>query len=132
MKANELMVGDYIMLYEDIYIIEEISSKGWAHIIHNDGSKCRVPLSTDYILGELTPVPLTPEILEKNGFYYENNVGHVLEYYNYEIIYDTWEHELRILENREQILKITTFSEMYVHELQHALRLCGINKNITI
>lgn len=132
MKANELMIGDYIMLYDDIYIIEEISSKGWAHIIYNDGSDCRVPLSTDYILGELTPVPLTAEILEKNEFYYENNIGHVLEYYNYEIIYDMWENELRILKDREQILKIKTFDKMCVHELQHALRLCGINKNITI
>lgn len=132
MKATELMVGDYIMLYDDIYIIEEISSKGWAHIMYNDGSKCRVSLSTDYILGELTPVPLTDEILKKNGFDYENNVGDVLEYYNYEIIYNTWEHELRILENREQILKIKTFDKMCVHELQHALRLCGIDKEIEI
>lgn len=132
MKPEQLMIGDYIMFNKDIYKIEEISKKGWAHIIHNDGSNCRVALSSDYILDDITPVPLTDEILKKNGFDYENNVGDVLEYYNYEIIYNTWEHELRILENREQILKIKTFDEMCVHELQHALKLCGINKEIEI
>lgn len=132
MKPEQLMIGDYIMFNKDIYKIEEISKKGWAHITYNDENGCRVSLSTDYILGELTPVPLTDEILKKNGFDYENNVGDVLEYYNYEIIYNTWEHELRILENREQILKIKTFDKMCVHELQHALRLCGIDKEIEI
>lgn len=83
-------------------------------------------------IDNLEPIPLTSEILEKNEFYYENNVGYVLEYYNYEIIYDMWENELRILKDREQILKIKTFDKMCVHELQHALRLCGINKEIEI
>ena len=132
MKPEQLMIGDYIMFNKDIYKIEEISKKGWAHIIYNDGSNCRVALSSDYILDELMPVPLTDEILKKNGFDYENNVGDVLEYYNYEIIYNTWDHELRILENREQILKIKTFDKMCVHELQHALRLCSINKEIEL
>ena len=120
MKANELMVGDYIMLYEDIYIIEEISSKGWAHIIYNDGSGCRVSLSTDYILGELTPVPLTREILEKNFpvpdfVYWEENEGSEL----YQI------HIERCFQEFNGFLK-------YVHELQHALILCGINKEIEV
>ena len=135
MKANELMIGDYIMLYEDIYIIEEISSKGWAHIIYNDGSKCRVPLSTDYILGELTPIPLTPEILEKNGFVKqaydgwlisENNGRGLIEYRT-----DYFDGLLRINYAEEPFSKLT-IKVKYFHELQHALRLCGINKVITI
>lgn len=83
-------------------------------------------------IDNLEPIPLTPEILEKNEFYYENNVGYVLEYYNYEIIYDMWENELRILKDREQILKIKTFDKMCIHEVQHALKLCGIDKEIII
>ena len=142
MKANELMVGDYIMLYEDIYIIEEISSKGWAHIIHNDGSKCRVPLSTDYILGELTPVPLTAEILEKNfnteKIDFEGRIVETLytdhnEFYKITIskyIDELWEVEIDEIE-----FSSPTIWKMYVcnvHELQHALRLRGINKEIKI
>ena len=135
MKANELMIGDYIMLYEDIYIIEEISSKGWAHIIYNDGSKCRVPLSTDYILGELTPVPLTSEILEKNGFVKqaydgwlisENDGRRLIEYRT-----DYFD-GLLIINYAEEPFSKLTIKVKYVHELQHALRLCGINKKIEL
>ena len=135
MKANELMIGDYIMLYEDIYIIEEISSNGWAHIIYNDGSKCRVPLSTDYILGELTPVPLTSEILEKNGFVKqaydgwlisENDGRRLIEYRT-----DYFD-GLLIINYAEEPFSKLTIKVKYVHELQHALRLCGINKKIEL
>ena len=127
MEICNLMIGDWVS--------------------YNDKMSCKITALCkdrpvfDTLLGyqdwsipyeKLKPIPLTDEILKKNGFDYENNVGDVLEYYNYEIIYNTWEHELRILENREQILKIKTFDEMCVHELQHALRLCGINKEIKI
>lgn len=127
MRQEELMIGDWVS--------------------YNDKMSCRITALCkdrpvfDTLLGhqdwsvpyeKLKPVPLTDEILKNNGFDYENNVGDVLEYYNYEIIYNTWEHELRILENREQILKIKTFDKMCVHELQHALRLCGIDKEIEL
>ena len=142
MKANELMVGDYIMLYEDIYIIEEISSKGWAHIIYNDGSNCRVALSTDYILGELTPVPLTPEILEKNfnteKIDFEGRTVETLytdhnEFY--EITISEYTGELWEVEINEIGFSSPTIWKMYVcnvHELQHALRLRNIEKDIEI
>ena len=130
MKANELMVGDYIMLYDDIYIIEEISSKGWAHIIYNDESKCRVPLSTDYILGELTPVPLTAEILKQNfpsttNWYFIGTDKFCFRIDKYK---DKWDLYFgRDGKGTNLQIKIS-----YVHELQHALRLYGINKEITV
>ena len=124
------MVGDYIMLYEDIYIIEEISSKGWAHIIYNDESKCRVPLSTDYILGELTPVPLTAEILKQNfpsttNWYFIGTDKFCFRIDKYK---DKWDLYFgRDGKGTNLQIKIS-----YVHELQHALRLYGINKEITV
>lgn len=123
------MIGDYVIrknVPKEILIVDTIDSIRDIVYLDLDG------LGITEKLENITPIPITDEILKKNGFDYENNVGDVLEYYNYEIIYNTWEHELRILENREQILKIKTFDEMCVHELQHALRLCGINKEITI
>ena len=136
MKANELMIGDYIMLYDDIYIIEEISSNGWAHIIYNDGSKCRVPLSTDYILGELTPVPLTPEILEKNGF--DVSDKEVMQYH-FDEDGEKYHFSLRQMYEKDgkphgysfYAFNVLTLLD-YVHELQHALKLCDINKEIEL
>lgn len=39
MKPEQLIIGDYILFNKDIYKIEEISKKGWAHLIHNDGKQ---------------------------------------------------------------------------------------------
>ena len=83
-------------------------------------------------IDQVKPIPLTAEILEKNEFWCEHNVGYVMEEGEYEIIYDLWDHKLRILKNREQILNLEYFDEMCVHELQHALRLCNIEKEIEI
>lgn len=142
MKATELMVGDYIMLYDDIYIIEEISSKGWAHIMYNDGSKCRVSLSTDYILGELTPVPITSEILEKNfnsekvdfeGRHIDTLYTDHNEFYEITIReYNGGLWEVEIDEIEFSSLPTWKMYVCNVHELQHALRLCGVRKEIEI
>lgn len=125
MKSKELMLEDLMQVNGEVFKVISIS---YFDIGISDNKKDFYHEHID----NLEPIPLTSEILEKNEFYYENNVGYVLEYYNYEIIYDMWENELRILKDREQILKIKTFDKMCVHELQHALRLCGINKEIEI
>ena len=67
MKATDLMIGDYVKYQEHIYIVEEISAQGWVHLIHPE-TKTRLNLTSDYIIDLLEPVPLTKEILEKNGF----------------------------------------------------------------
>lgn len=135
MKANELMIGDWVLYDREPYQIRRLGIYGENRDGESYPAVCvGKPKGIGLVIerNEIKPIPLTPEILEKNGFYYENNVGHILEHYNYEIIYDVWKHELRILENREQILKIKAFDEMCVHELQHALKLCGINKEIEL
>ena len=132
MKATELMIDDLVIHgFGGIGKITEIDNK--TVVIKDDGFDLGDGMNeVSFALNELKPIPVTAETLEKNGFYYENNVGHVLEHYDYEIIYNMWGHELRILENRKQILNLEYFDKMCVHELQHALRLCGINKEIEI
>lgn len=83
------------------------------------------------------PIPLTPEILEKNEF---EGVGS--EVYECDVLpfYIWWERDRHRLgidiedstydkENFGQMLRVPV---SFVHELQHALRLCGIEKEITI
>lgn len=123
MKAEELMIGDYIMFNKNIYIIEEISKKGWVHLIHNDGSECRVELSSDYILDGITPIPLTAEILEKNGF---NETFWGGEWTNNKVDFILIEH------NDGFRVTNTNIVLSGVHQLQHALRLCGIEKEISV
>lgn len=83
----------------------------------------------------IEPIPLTPEILEKNGFAETIWNGK-----------DAWTY--RNEQNQNQYLCIdgrdggsmhfgylgldSKITLLYVHELQHALRLCGIEKEITL
>lgn len=128
MDAKELMIRDLVLYKDKPIIVFEIDEYYDRINTEPDGYNAIRCIEAS----EIKPIPLTDKIFEKNEFYYENNVGYVLEYYNYEIIYDMWENELRILKDREQILKIKTFDKMCVHELQHALKLCGINKEIEL
>ncbi len=84
---------------------------------------------------ELSPIPLTPEILEKNGF------GTRISY-----IKDKWNNEYTLIEDDNKVIyweKGNVYMEReradsylfacnYVHELQHALRLCGVEKKIVL
>lgn len=126
MRLNELMVGDLvsykgkmsckiIAICKDTAVVDNSTEQDWR---------------IDY--NKLMPIPLTAEILKKIGFWYEQNVGYVMEEYEYEIIYSLWDHKLRILKNREQILNLEYFDEMCLHQLQHALQLCGIEKEIEV
>lgn len=82
---------------------------------------------------EIEPIQLTEEILNTNGFYYERNIGFVFDDGDgAQVVYDSWNHVLKIVRNYEVVLKLETFSDMHVHEMQHALRLCHVNKEITI
>ena len=85
-----------------------------------------------HFMPEVEPIPITAEILKKNGFYHERNVGYVYEdSENYEVIFDSFNQELRILYNRDVVLNLQEW-EFPVHRLQHALRLCGIDKEIVL
>lgn len=126
MKSTELMIGDWVSV-EDLI-------------------RCRVDkIFQDYvvcldkrdneIIGNIMPIPLTPEILEKNGFdnegYYRLpiNENMSLEYYMYEHRLRKWYRGVDGWQNHSIIKDITFQCQChYVHELQHALRLCGMNE----
>lgn len=126
MKVTELMIGDYVKYQGYNYIIEEISTKGWIHLIHPE-VKVRVNMTSDYIIDLLEPVLLTPEILKANGF--EQNI-------NYEDDY-SFEDTTIIFKHNDKYLFTASINGSkgmlylcanYVHELQHALKICGLNK----
>lgn len=135
MKANELMIGDWVQIDEpDKYagargticsLMHHHSDEGcYFHVFVQDlGVVMREVFNED-----LRPIPLTAEILEKNGFErskvfvewkYEND--------NVYMIYKPFPY-LRI----EMEECIVAFPCEYIHELQHALRLCGITHEISL
>ena len=88
---------------------------------------------------EPEPIPLTPEILEKNGFEKALQLSDIEpfdtdeegnKYYSYnKTLWGWWQPDniFCIPANGLGWLNIK-----YVHELQHALRLCGIEKTIEL
>ncbi len=125
MKANELMIGDWVECTywnpsKQLKVVE-------IRRIMDDEIKIGV-YSDDLVLifrqSEVKPIPLTPEILEKNGFVVESRHCHG-EPLQYCVITDG----LWIDISGENFFE----GELeYVHELQHTLRLCEIEKEIIL
>ena len=134
MKANELMVGDWVQLYGVPTRWELEDYAKW----HKEME--REDITT------FEPIPLTSEILEKNGFEKcnEDTDGAIqYEFGSENLGIDIWvlgsmtESCLLGAWNKwpdctELYDMITEMPIHYVHELQHALRLCKIEKEIKI
>ena len=122
------MIGDYVQLNGSPYVIEEISKKGWVHMtdpVHN----LRVQMSTDYILDFIEGIPLTVEILESNGFEKKGHrYGIYDDYFDFEMYeYNdgTWIVSYHCCEMSLPDEQVLIF---HVHQLQHFMRHCAIDK----
>lgn len=138
MKATELMIGDYITVTPSGMLIQVAAvhkKKVAYHTCTNKLSWVRE--------GLLRPIPITPEILFKNGF---NKLSKDL-YVSYNSAGDGYiKIRLCDLQDGEWELLVdnydkfndshATFSNdscfLKVHELQHALKHCGIKKEIEL
>lgn len=132
MKANELMIGDFLRYKQD-FPHTHLQGK----LVKVCGIDGRVDVRTidDGIFHDsehpdwLEPIPITPEILEKNGFGDEemsdDNYGNEIQI---DLSLDEWTHE----EETGAIISGYGKKIKYVHELQNALRLCGIEKEIIV
>lgn len=133
MKANDLMIGDWIewqypadTSYHGKYRVVAIEET-WVDFLDERNYHCSQPYN------EIFPIPLTAEILEKNGF--KKDVRNENYYkWNWYILEDNASYDMET--GMVRIFKASdlTFRHPigYVHELQHALRLCGIEKEIVL
>ena len=108
MKANELMIGDLIRMDKAILHVTKLT-------YGSDYDNCE-------------PIPLTAEILEKNGFVRYSTIVNGYVYYigdsiDYYLDYTCLDRSLCI----KTECYLFDGEVKYVHELQHALRLCGLN-----
>jgi len=147
MKANELMVGDWVKIktygisdkFErtEAYIYVKVAEIGSALITVEYNNEIKEPYRICENT-EIEPIPLTTEILEENGFEDIGDDTYQLEEkpcwfwvdffrHNYGCEYDTSTYEYEDDEHRLKLYGIPS-----VHELQHALRLCGIEKTIEL
>lgn len=136
MKAEELMIDDWVYNHE---------SNQYQRVWQLDYDNVVLDGYYSYDYNDIEPIPLTPEILEKNGFKMKQKEGES----NYEYVAAGGNYIIVFLFFRETIYGISTVMDCelgfsggldrihkcnvkYVHELQHALRLCGIKKEIVL
>lgn len=123
MTQYELMIGDYVLDGDNVAQVTSITCDGIIETTFNETSNIEV----------IHPIPLTPEILEKNGFEVDEKDENMLKW-RWSVIdncisYDKSTGIVRIFYPSGLVfVKILEF----VHELQHALRLCNIDKKIVL
>ena len=134
LTEKELMIDDWVMYNPNVFIEDEYEpTKEWYPIRINNGNDIDLAIEGCY-----GPIPLTQDILEKNGWIYNNEdekffpqtwVGGGLmlqgaDDCGYRIV-DASDYDDEDTNN-------TPFILLYVHELQHALRLRRIKKEIEV
>ena len=125
MRIEELSIGDWVRhtFYEENVQIARI-----------DGDSERVlaergKLSISCHLNHFEPIPLTPEILEKNGVLFVENFEDGEYLFACPMFSVIW------LKGRGEWKFCVPNAWLYlrsVHELQHSLRLAGIEKEIEV
>ena len=117
-NIKDIQIGDWVMT--------EVGMMRVAQIFKNH-IDCDVPTgSKTWEITMIEPIPLTPEILDKNGFVY-NELPFVQGWEQFGLTLHRGSNGYHIGCGINVSLIID-----YVHQLQHAIRLCGIEKEIKI
>lgn len=129
MKANELQIGDWVYLnyWDGKYTqqIHGINYYSWRGEGYSDWVDTEI--DDEASINNIEPVPLTAEILEKNGFKKEiDDMGdpyYSLKDYTFSLYYFFDANVISLYAGGHRVF---LEKKIYVHELQHALRLCGL------
>ena len=117
---------------DNLMYCDLVSRNGIIHKVGVDGNCFRIV--------DAEPIPLTPEILEKNGFYDRNTQWYYKRFWSngcFDIAISLVYREIEVskvcgagtdCEEVEYGSSIAFGNDICVHTLQHALRLCGLNE----
>ena len=118
MKISDLSVGDWVMVDGEDWKVSAINEDSVGLCVDSDFAVAEI--------SECDGILITPEILEKNGFERYEEIWHLpnayIEFYRNN---DAWERTVNCAE-------YFIYSIKYVHELQHAIRLEGVEKEIEL
>ena len=118
MKATELQIGDWVgRVFNDNRIIEDYRQVDWIRT-----GEIGMRYHKVWSIGCIEPIPLNPEILEKNGW---ESDGIFMDRRVDENTFFVWANGYNVVlyQNGNYMCDCK-----YVHTLQHALRLVGFNE----
>ena len=133
MRLCELMVGDFVLHDGKVIRVDAVHKRKIGY--HKTKDKL-----TWLFCGQFEPIPLTPEILEKNGFERDKNISLYNAYtgINSRV---TLHDDFMSMNSRnmwdvhidsEDFCTIANCELTYLHELQHLLKLCKINFEFSV
>lgn len=128
MKETDLMIGDWVMADNELLKVSDILRY---RIYAHDAVEY-------YPIENLEPILLTGEILKSNGFKHldisspKDTIKQFVWRYstdsqNIDLYYNKWTKDYML-----ESFRIHVFPIIYVHELQHALRMGKIEKEIEL
>lgn len=154
-KAEDLRIGDLVKVSKTGCMIspdamckvvaidsekffEEMNLKGCATLIELEANHCNV--SWGIWCKHIAPIPLTPEILEKNGFEtvypgkrYNKPIGPQKRFLSRYLSIECRPTEWKVFMQYNTLVDHTLLCSVnYVHELQHILWALGEDANIKI
>lgn len=131
MDVKSLQIGDYVNYRGQIIKVTSLYDKGGSNEV-GWSDKESVWVNADNV----EPIPLTPEILEKNGFVNDRGI-YCWRDENKQITYFSKENNrpyctYSFVNIESGCIVVNELPIEYVHELQHTLRLCGIKIEIEL
>ena len=139
MKTEELSIGDWVNVPN--YYWDESPYVGQVDGIVKRHGTYYLQFSDAFSaeIDRCEPIPITPEILVRNGFSGEMYAilkidEHIwLEYYYHKHRLRKWWRGIDEWNNHAEVNEVPFECQChYVHELQHALRLCKLTKEIEL
>jgi hypothetical protein len=144
MEGNELMIGDWFQYADGNKKGTIVGIKCDARYLEQEAHLTIMDCNGKWYvkeLDDLKAIPLSPEILEKNGwkqkkgFMQHGNFGNgplMIWHTEDNKILRHFTHEMEISDLSSDRGFRIRFDCNYVHQLQHALKLCGIEKEIQL
>lgn len=138
MDAKDLMIGDWVEVTQTECVADGghyITWSEYGKVVGITDSYIEVEVrdgeyNVDAHEDELKPIPLTPEILEQNGFEMQRDKSELGTLDTYWLGSELGAFRIHRLNNGDYQFGLAKIK--FVHQLQHALRLCGINKEIKV
>lgn len=130
LKISDLSVGDWVLMNGEPAKALRLTMAGRATFKGLSGQ------IYGSVGGDISPLPIVPEILEANGFVknggvykWSNEKHHIFVWLNgFSHFVDVEEMDKQFVTKSSRI----EVSQFYVHQLQHALRLAGVEKEIVM